>query len=353
MKKRRVKDLVNGIIAILCVALLVFLFINLITIYPDQLINVIISLLVGVLVTLIINSVIHELGHVLFGLIVGLKVYSVKFLHLFIGKLNGKFKIKLIRADELGETVLIPKNDKSVAKKFVISSVGGLLFTLLFIVGQVIICMLVKNPIIEAGFGATLPLTVYFFLINLFPLFENNDGCLVYNYLAGGERKLVLENYYKCIALLVNGTEPSGLDGVLLLKYDGCDGYHVYINYLRYLAYVKNDEESAIKELRLLSDLSKTSYLNDEIFEEMFFASIIMKDDKFIKAHADEAVEILLKEERPQSFRIHACYRIYNGELDWAKLILQSGIKYCDGYVIKGIAQSEKDYMKALLDNLN
>ena len=353
MKRHKVKDIVNGLTALLCVALLVFLVVNLITVYPDKIIEIIISVLVGAVVTIFINSVIHELGHVLFGAIAGLKVYSVQFLNLFIGIENGKFKIKFKPlASELGETVLLPKNTQNVAKKFVISSVGGLLFSLLLIIAQVLIVLLVDNAIIEAGLGATFPITAYVFLINLFPLFENNDGCLVYNYLAGGERKVVLENYYKCVALLVGGTEPSELDGALLLRYDGCDGYHAYIDYLRYLAYVKNDEESAIKELRKLSDLSKVAYLNDEIFEEMFFASIILNDDKFIKAHAEEAVEIVSLQERPQSYRIHASYRIYNGEGDWAKLILESGIKYCDTYAIKGIATAERKYMEAMLNNL-
>lgn len=352
MKKQRVKDIVNALTAFLCVALLVFLVVNLITIYPDKIIEIIISVLVGALATVILNSIIHELGHILFGAVSGLKVYSAQFLNLFIGTENGKFKIKFKRSSELGETVLLPKNTNSVAKKFIISAVGGLLFSLLLIVCQVLIVLFVDNFIVEAGLGATFPITVYFFLVNLFPLFENNDGCLVYNYLAGGERKIVLENYYKCVALLVGGTEPSELDGALLLRYDGCDGYHAYIDYLRYLAYVKNDEERAIEELRKLSDLSRVAYLNNEIFEEMFFASIILKDDKFIKAHAEEVVEILSLQERPQSYRIHACYRIYNGESDWAKLILESGIKYCDSYLIKGIATAEKKYMEAMLNNL-
>ncbi len=83
----------------------------------------------AILFSIVENAVLHELGHLIFGLIAGLKLLSVKILWFKFDFEHG-FKIKAEKADSLGETVFLPKNDKRVSLKVAVSILGGLLATI-------------------------------------------------------------------------------------------------------------------------------------------------------------------------------------------------------------------------------
>ncbi len=353
MKKNRIKLIINGLTACLCVLLFAYLALNLLSGYESEVVKILISAFLGVIITLLLNSVVHELGHIIAGLICGLKFNSVQFSWLFIGKTRGKLKVKFKSSEgELGVTELIPKTSQKAFEKYVISAVGGLVTSFILLTVQVLICLFSTSLILYAGLGITFPITAYIFLINLFPVFENNDGHLVYTFMRGGDDKKICSNYYTATALLYEGVEPSELEPSLLIDYQKEGEYSVGVRYLRYLAYIQSDEERAILELRKISDLSKFYGIREEVFEELYFSALTIGDDKFIKAYEQDAVRIFSKEERPQSFRAHAVYRIKNGEADWAKLILKSGIDFCSTYPVKGVAKAEKRYMELMLKNL-
>lgn len=353
MKKNKLKLFASVSLIIICFALFLLLLLAVISGYSGAVWKILLSAGVGLIVVYLLNSIVHELGHLIVGVSCGLEFYSIKFLWLKLVKGENGLKFSFEKSmGELGFTALNPIGKDKIAKKYVSSAVGGLLATFAILIVQVVICLTAKSLILYCALGITLPLTVYYFMVNLLPIFENNDGYLVYKYLSGGKERLILENYFKAVALLYDGVEPSDLDSSLLVHYDGVSGYSANVRYLRYLAYVKNDEERALKELREMSDLSEISNLNDEIFEEIFFSAVLMNDKKFILKNEPFAVAVFEKPIRPQTFRIHASYRIWTGEKDWAKLILQSGIEFCKTYAVKGIAKSEEKYMALLLKNL-
>lgn len=353
MKKEKIKLLINGFIACVCVLLFVYLLLNLIMGYSSIVFKIILSATLGVILTLILNSILHETGHIISGVICGLKFNSVQFLCLFVGKVGGKFKVKFKSSEgELGVTELHPKNTKKVYEKYVVSAVGGLVASFILLIVQIVICWFSKSLVLYAGLGITFPITAYIFLINLLPLFENNDGHLVYTYLLGGDDRKICSNYYKAIALLYEGVEPSELEPSLLIEYEKEGQSSVGIRYLRYLAYIQSDEEMAIKELRKISDLTKFYSNREEVFEELYFSALTIGDDRFVKTYEQDAIKIFSKEERPQTFRVHATYRLKNGETDWAKLVLKSGIEFCSTYPIKGVAKAEKRYLEIMLKNL-
>lgn len=353
MKKSRLKLIINALTAGLCVILFAYLAISLLTADLSKALTILLSLIIGVIVTYLLNSIIHELGHLVVGLISGLKFSSIQFLWLYIGKEQGKIKIRLKNSNgEVGLTELIPTSKDKVLEKYVSSALGGLVASFLLLTAQIIIALFSKSLIVYAGLGVTFPITAYILLINAFPVFENNDGYFIYTYLQGGEIRQVCKNYYEATALLYSGVEPSELEPSLLIDYQVENEYSVGIRYLRYLAYLQSDEERAIKELRKISDLSKFTSIREEVFEELFFSALTIGDDKFVKTYEQDAVRIFEKENRPQSYRAHAVYRIKNGEIDWAKLILKSGIKFCDSYAVKGVAKAEKRYMELILNNL-
>ncbi|MBO7214177.1 MAG: hypothetical protein J6V66_01625, partial [Clostridia bacterium] len=106
------------------------------------------------------------------------------------------------------------------------------------------------------------------------------------------------------------------------------------------------------KELRKISDLTKFYANREEVFEELYFSALTIGDDRFVKTYEQDAIRIFSKEERPQTFRAHAVYRLKNGDTDWANLVLKSGIAFCSTYPIKGVAKAEKRYMELMLKNL-
>jgi hypothetical protein len=183
-------------------------------------------------------------------------------------------------------------------------------------------------------------------------VFTGNDGWLVYTCLAGGEEYEIMRAAYQATAMLYDGVEPENLDSSLLVNYNEFSDFSVKIRYLRYLAYLSRDEERAVKELYAISDLSLLGSGMDKVFKELFFAAILLKDSRYVETNRGRAVELFEMELSPQDFRIHAALRISDGDNEWAKLILQSGIKFCDGYFVSGIAKSEKKYMQNMLNNL-
>ncbi len=353
MKKSRLKLIINGLTACLCVLVFAYLSVNLLTAVVTKALTVVLSIVFGVIITYLLNSVVHEIGHLIAGLIVGLKFNSIQFLWIFIGKEGKKIKIRLKKSNgEVGVTELIPTSKHKVLDKYVVSTLGGLIATFLLLTAQILICFLSKSLVLYASLGITFPITAYILLINVFPTFENNDGYFVYTYLQGGENRKVCQNYYEATALLYLGVEPSEIEASLLIDYLVESEYAVGIRYLRYLAYIQSDEERALKELRKISDLSKFTSIKEEVFEELFFSALTIGDEIFIKTYEQDAVKIFEKQDRPQSYRTHAVYRIKNGEVDWAKLILKSGIEFCDNYAVKGVAKAEKRYMQLILNNL-
>lgn len=353
MKKNNVKILVNVSLAIVCIALFLLLFISILFAFNQNVLAVILSVGLGLFIILVSNSIFHELGHAIIGVFSGLELYSIKFFCFLFVREKGKIKFKFDKSlGELGSTVLNPKTKEKVLKKYVASAMGGLGATFILLLAQILICSLTKNLIVYCALGITFPLTVYIFMVNLLPVFENNDGYLVYKYLSGGDEREIIENYFTLIAELFLGVEPCDVTPSLLIKYNGVSGYSANIRYLRYLAFIRSDEERALKELREISDLSAISNLNDEIFEELFFSAILLNDKRFIKANEQSALAVFEKPVRPQTYRIHGAYRIWSGEKDWAKLILKSGIEFCKDYAVKGLASSEKKYMELLIKNI-
>lgn len=354
MKKRKLKILINVTTGVLCAAIFAVLFAMLVTAYSDDVFKIILSTAIGFAVILFLNVLLHELGHLVFGLIAGLKFHSIKILWFYIGRGTGgnvKFKLTALNG-ELGETELVPKSAKNVATKYVVSAAGGLVGTALCIVLSYFISVFTDSLILYAGLGITLPLTLYIFIINFLPIFDGNDGWLVYTKLAGGEECEIMNSAYKATAMLYDGVEPCELDSSLLVKCNDYGDFSVKIRYLRYLAYFSRDEERAAKELYAISDLSLLGGGMDDVYKELFFIAIILKDKRYIEANRESVIGLLEKQVTPQDFRIHAALRIYDGDTDWAKLVIESGIKFCDTYFVKGIATSEKKYLENMLNGL-
>ncbi len=309
----------------------------------------------GIIITLFLSSLFHELGHLVFALFAGLKIYSFTVLFLQIQFRPKKFpKIKFVLPANFGDTGLFPKKVEKFSKKVFISTIGGVVFSLIYLAFG-IISLYLGDYYTYCIFGITFPITAYIILVNVIPFTEDSDGGLLFNMLAGGKFKRIIENCLNATASVMLGVEPKDLDSRLLAEFTSdCDIYSVRIIYLRYLAYFRRDSERGVKELISICNSEKLDeYFYMAIFKELFYNALINKDDEYIKANCEEAVNYLSYELHPSDYRIHATYRLYTGEVEWAKLIVKEGEDKLPTFIEKGIVLQELDCLNDVKSQLN
>ena len=354
MKRKVIKQVLEWTIIILLFALYAFLVVDAVA-SSENVIYTIGFCALGLIITVFLSSLVHELGHLIFGLLAGLKIRSITVLFIKFTFKSKRFpKIQFVMPNDFGLTEFLPRTSRGFAKKICISAIGGLVFSTLYL-AMGIAFMYVGNYFTYCVFGITFPITAYIILVNLIPFDETSDGYLIFTLMAGGKLKRVIENSLTAIADVMLGVEPKDLDSRLLAEFTSeCDVYSVRVIYMRYLAYFRRDRERAVKELISICDSQK---LNEEfymiIFKELFYNAILNSDDAYVKANAEEAINYLSYEMHPIDYRIHASYRLYSGDYDWANLIVKAGEDKITSFEERGICTAELDYLKDIKSQLD
>lgn len=354
MKNKTLKIISYALIVLVPLVLYLYQFFSLYAVYKNYTAELILYSLLGLVITLFIASLVHELGHIIVGKACGLKVAVIKILFLNFS-FEDKFKLSLCNPINFGETTLLPKTQENYSKKVVKSAIGGLSFSLVYMLIGMMLVAFCKNVSIVLIFGISYHLSAYVLLINLVPLNEESDGFLVFNYFFKSEsERFIIDNALNSTAQIMCGVQPKDLDSRLLTEFPLKVGYYsVVIKYYRYLACLWRDEERAFKELFEISDLDKISYsLYEDVYKELFYSSIIMKDENFIKNNKDVVIGYIEKESSPVDYRIHASYRIYTGEKEWAKMIINSGISNLEKQAKYGNASYEIELLKRLKESV-
>ncbi len=355
MKNKTLKLALFILVILLPLALYVYQFASFYKAYKNYATKIILFSLLGLVVTLVLASLIHELGHAIIGKVLGLSVSKITVLFFTVSFENG-IKISFNKPVNFGETVLEPNKQENYSKKIVASALGGIIASLIYLVIGMFIVAFAKSMPVVLIFGITYHLSAYVLLVNLIPFSEENDGFLLFNYyLKGEEERKIIDNALNATAQIMSGVQPKDLDSRFLTEFEVKVGYYSsLIKYYRYLAFLWRDEERSFKELFELSDLDKISYsLYEDVYKELFYSSILLKDDNFVKNNKDVVIGYLEKEQSPIDYRVHATYRIYNGEKDWAKLIIDSGIKNLEKSKKYGNASYEIDLLTRLKESLN
>ena len=351
MTAKNVKKLLSISITVAIVLLYLLHFSTVILAFQKEWYKYLLLAILGLVVTAVIASIVHELGHVLCGLILGFKVTEIKILFLKI-TFAKKFKISLVKFNDFGETVLVPKNSKNYANKMLACAYSGLAFSLFYVVFGMIIATTTKSVEVLVVFGLSYHLSAYILLINLFPIREDSDGSLLFTMLFKEQKeKTVLKNALQLGADILLGVEPKDVDSELLKTYRlPVDKFSARILYYRYLAYFEKDDLAGHMQLNKITNIEE---LDDEeyiaIVKEKFFMAIVLGDDKFIKEYADEVMEYVGEYSSPSDYRIHATYRIYQGENEWAKLIVKDGLNNIDNFNEKGLVKLEKRILESLI----
>ncbi len=354
MKKKFFSKLLEWALTLSLLGLYAFMLVEVLT-KTENLIFTIGLCVLGLIITVFLSSLAHEIGHLIFGIFAGLKLYSIMVLFIKLTFKKGKFpKIQFVLPIDFGSTDFLPKTREKYYKKICVSALGGLIFSALYLIMGVTF-IYVGNYFTYLAFGITFPITAYIILVNLIPFDESSDGYLLFSAISGGQIKRIIDNCLTAIADITLGIQPKDLDSRLLAEFTkDCNAYSVRVIYLRYLAYFRRDRERAVKELISICDSQK---LNEEfyilIFKELFYDALLKKDDDYIKANQEEAVNYLSYEMHASDYRIHATYRAYIGDKDWAKLIIKSGEENLENFIEKGIAIAEIDALNELKAQLN
>ena len=348
------KTLINGLIALVLLGLYIFAVVNAYGLFKGKLVLFIALLALGIVVELFLYSLLHELGHLIVGLLVGLKFSKICVLCFLIGLENGKLKFKIVKPTEFGYTEMLPKTVDDYAKKLALSGVGGLGFSIISALVSMLICLnFTSNIYAFCLFGAPYPLALYIFLINALPFFEGSDGSLIFAVTLDEKSPSTLKNYYTAIAGVLLGKEPCQLERNTL---EICDDkpFSQPLRYLRYLHYLQSDFDRAYGEIL---NLSKLQVVDDDLYfnvkKELFFCKTVLHDNNYVNENANAIVGDIDLSEDLCNYRVHAVYRIFIKDYEFAKLIIKNGIDTLSKKTQNGLIKSEIKYLKELQTQLN
>ena len=322
-------------------------FIGILYLYSDVWAQVLLYALLGVLISFILAPFVHELGHLIVGLILGFRLvsFNLSFIKLQFYK---KFRISLVKPYAFGETVFLPKTPDKYPEKLRLTTIAGLVFSVAYMLVGMAIVFLSTNLKLVLLLGIPYHVSAYVLLLNVLPFKSDSDGALLFSYsLKGSVYNEMTYNVLSASAEIMCGVEPKDVSARYLTEfYLSYDYYSVMLKYLRYIAFLWRDEESAFKELFDISDLDKVpDSLYEIVYKELFFASVVRGDVGFIKAHEDIVVGYL-EDDSPSNYRIHAVYRQFKGDEEWAKIIIDSGLKNLSGD--DGLSKYEKRLLLAM-----
>lgn len=159
----------------------------------------IIGYVIIILLCFWLASSFHEMGHMLFGLFAKVKVILVR-----------------IRILSSSSCKIIPKTDKGLKGRIIVTTLGGVAVNLLFIaLGIVALCV----PAVPTEWSLALPASFYIFAVNVLPLhFESGktDGLVISEIAKGEDAAKVLLAVLTVQAQVLNGKPIAEVEESLL-----------------------------------------------------------------------------------------------------------------------------------------
>ena len=347
MNGRKLKFIMWGAVVLMTFGAYLVHYIGIMYLYRNDWAHVLLYAFLGLLLSFILAPLLHELGHLIMGLISGFKLvsFNISFIKFTFYK---KFKISIVNPYVFGETVFLPKTPNKYPEKLKATTIAGLVSSVIYMLFGMSIVFLSTNLDLVLLFGIPYHVSAYLLILNVLPFKSDSDGALLFSYsLKGNVYNEMVSNVLYASAEIMCGVEPKDVSARYLTEfYVSYDYYSVMLKYLRYIAFLWHDEESAYKELFDISDLSKLpDSLYEIIYKELFFVSVVRGDVGFIKAN-EETVIGYLDDDNPSNYRIHATYRMYKGDDEWAKILIESGLKNLNGD--DGLSKYERRLLSAM-----
>lgn len=215
------------------------------TVYGKDPLNIV--YIVVMVLSFPVMGLLHEVGHMLFGATVKIKA---------VPDIKGKTIFGL------SSCKIIPKTDKGLRKRIIVTSLGGLIINFLFMVLGVVALFVPKIPV--AISICVLPSSFYLFLLNAIPLHLSDgktDGLVVYEIAKNEDAAKVMLAVLTVQAQVLNGKPIEEIDESLLFNLPQIredDQSFIALTELRYEYFkAKGDGETAEKYRQRFEQLKK------------------------------------------------------------------------------------------------
>jgi hypothetical protein len=241
-----------------------------------------------------------------------------------IEKHNGKTSICLRSpfSEEAGECRMYPSNEKDIDKKFMLYSVGGVLFQLVYFVLALVLVLLLDHYLLWATLGMTLPYCLYLILLNAMPFTSGmgaSDGEIFFGLRRGDPSQKTLVNLFTVQGYLSRGYTPSEAPKDLyfdLPQLPEDDGNFALLQLWRYYYYLdKGQKKEAQNALCRLED--QTEYIPEgylpTIYAELTYVYAAISPDPVRAKHYYELTESLAKTPTAQQYRASVAFARLTG----------------------------------------
>jgi hypothetical protein len=276
------------------------------------------------LLSLLLVPALHEAGHVAIGKACGMRLVALSVGFVYIEKHNGKtsFRFRSPFSEEAGECRMYPSDEKDIDKKFMLYSVGGVLFQLIYFVAAIIPLLLLQNYLLWATLGMTLPYCLYLFLLNAMPFTSGmgaSDGEIFFGLWRKDPSQKTLVNLFTVQGYLSQGYTPSEVPKDLyfdLPQLPEDDGNFSLLQLWRYYYYLdKGQKKEAQNALCRLED--QTEYIPEgylpTIYAELTYVYAVLNPDPAQAKHYYELMTHCGKSPTAQQYRASVAFARLTG----------------------------------------
>ena len=305
----------------------------------------IVKVIVGLFVALIFATPIHEFGHIVFAKLSKMQVVYAKVFCLSFKKAGVRYALKLTNPFLADETSVMPTTVGNIQKRFLAYALGGLIFSAVLIVTLTLIGIL-ADSVVALGM---LPYAGYIFLLNALP-FEYQTGktdCAVALGILRGEdsekamllafdiqSRLSKENTYAEI-------EKQLFDFPVLREDDPIFVMSWDLKYRRALAL--DDLYDAVDCINRMSQAEE--YMQPSERERLAVELTYLNAVNGNLEKANECCkycEGFLRLENATAKRVLATVACVSGDLESAKLLVESGLRLLENEEIYGEKKLEE-----------
>ena len=319
--------------------------------------------IVGIALSVMLAPIVHELGHVLFAVKNGMRIMLVKCFCFRYQRVDGNKRFSFVSPFLPDETQVTPKFSGNMKKRVARYTLGGLIFSGIFLVLLAVIAWLwtafLGNAYLLFGM---LPYAIYLLLLNAAPLIYpsgKTDARVYLGLKKGDNEEKVFLSAMEIQGRLGDGKSFSEIDKTLyfdLPQLPEDEPLFAVISDLKYRFYLeKNELEKAADCLNRLAGAQ--AYLSaseeEKLLAELTYMHALNGDFEGAET-CGKGCKTFLKSENVIAKRALAAYSLAFGELDAAKLLVEQaygalereeneGLKKAEAILISRIKQGIKE----------
>ena len=307
--------------------------------------------IVGVLLGSMLAPIAHELGHVFFAVKNGMKPVFLKCFCFCYQRMDGRKRISLVSPFLPDETRALPKFGGDMKKRAVWYTLGGLIFSGIF-VALIAIFATVWTAFLGDAYLllGMLPYSAYLFLLNAVPLVYpsgKTDARVYLGLKKGYGEERVFLSAMEIQGKLAEGNSFSEIDERLyfdLPQLPEDEPLFAVICDLRYRFYLeKNELEKAADCLNRWAGAEPylSTYEQEKLLAELLYMHALNGDFESAEA-CGKGCKAFLKSSEVLAKRALAAYSLAFGELDAAEILVRQAYEALEKEEIEGVKKAER-----------